>query len=98
MKPEKASEGKPVGDLILQLLVAEIEEALNNQGLEHQNHIQRLAPAGLFRSALRKASVKTGRNISKSIRLPNSSSGSFKRLNAARRWLSSKKETWYDFI
>jgi hypothetical protein len=30
--------------------------------------------------------------------LLNSSRGSFKRLKAARRWLSSKKETWYDFI
>jgi hypothetical protein len=29
MKPEKAGKGKPFGDLILQLLVAEIEEALN---------------------------------------------------------------------
>lgn len=43
MKPEKACEGKPVGDLIFQLLVAEVEEALNNQGFEHQNHIQRFA-------------------------------------------------------
>jgi hypothetical protein len=48
MKPEKAGKGKPVGDLILQLLVAEIEQALNNQGLEHQNHIQRLAPCRTF--------------------------------------------------
>jgi hypothetical protein len=48
MKPKKAGEGKSVGALILQLLVAEIEEAFNNQGLEHQNHIQRLATGRTF--------------------------------------------------
>jgi hypothetical protein len=30
------------------LLVAEVKEALNNQGLEHQNHIQWLAPGRTF--------------------------------------------------
>ena len=57
-----------------------------------------LRPAGLFRSVLRRASVKMGRNISKLICLANSSKGSLKRLNAASLLLSSKKEVWYDFI
>ena len=57
-----------------------------------------LRPAGLFRSVLRRASVKMGRNISKLICLANSSKGSLKRLNATSLLLSSKKEVWYDFI
>jgi hypothetical protein len=48
MKPQKTGEGKPVSDLILQLLVAEVEEALNDQRLEHQNHIQGFAPGRTF--------------------------------------------------
>jgi hypothetical protein len=48
VKPEKAGERKPIRDLKLQLLVAEVEKSLNNQGLEHENHIQRLAPSGAF--------------------------------------------------
>jgi hypothetical protein len=34
VKPQKASEGKSVGDLILELLVTEIEKALKDQGVE----------------------------------------------------------------
>ena len=48
MKPEKAGEGKPIRNLELQLLVADIEETFDNKSFEHENHIQRLAPGRAF--------------------------------------------------
>ena len=57
-----------------------------------------LRPAGLFRSDLRRASVKMGRNMLKSMCLDNSSKGSLKRLNAASLLLSLKKEVWNVFM
>ncbi len=48
MQPQKLGKGKPICDLILQLLVAEVEESLDDQSLEHQNHIQRFASSEAF--------------------------------------------------
>ena len=66
MKAQKAGERQSVGDLILELLVTEIEEALNDQGFEHQNHIQRLAPSRAF--ALR-VSKSLGQNGTKHLKI-----------------------------
>ncbi len=46
MQPQKPGRGKPVRDLIRQLLVTEVEESLNFQRLEI--YIQWFAPGGDF--------------------------------------------------
>jgi hypothetical protein len=44
LQAEKAGERKPVADLILHRLVGQVVERLQDQDLEHQHLVERLAP------------------------------------------------------
>jgi hypothetical protein len=48
MQTQKPGEGKTIYELILQLLVAEVKKSLDDQSLEHKDHIQGFAPSRSF--------------------------------------------------
>jgi hypothetical protein len=47
-EPQKAHEGEPVADWVLQSLIREVVESLQNQELEHEDAAGWLAPRGVL--------------------------------------------------
>ncbi len=67
VEAEEAGEAGPVGDLIFDLRIAEVVEALKDKGFEHHDALEGLAACGTFAGFKEDLIEGWGRKVSKSM-------------------------------